>query len=129
VRDRFPPWIHVLLRDHLVHSRREGNSAPHSGSTRGEAFLRNPRESRNKTADSATSCAPDEDYLLQVKSQEFTCPINPIVHFTHKGVDTDYKKEGSKRFWNGAPPSRLSGTFALKEGRKEIHHCSNSFLP
>jgi hypothetical protein len=73
--------------------------------------------------------APDEDYLLQVESREFTCPKNPIIHFTDKGVDTGYKKEGSKRSWNGAPPSRLSGTFALKEGRKGIRHRSNSFLP
>jgi hypothetical protein len=28
-------------------------------------------------------------------------------------VDTDYKKEGSERSWNKAPPSHLSGTFAL----------------
>jgi hypothetical protein len=85
-----------MLRDHLVRRRREGNSAPHSGSTGGEAFLGNPQERWNKTADSATSCALDEDYLLQVESREFTCPKNPIVHFAHKGVDTDYKKEGSK---------------------------------
>jgi hypothetical protein len=30
---------------------------------------------------------------LQVESQEFTCPKNPVVHFAHKGVDTNYKKE------------------------------------
>jgi hypothetical protein len=53
----------------------------------------------------------------------------PVIHFAHKGVDTSYKKEGSKRPWNGAPPSRLSGTFALKEGQKGIHHHNNSFLP
>jgi hypothetical protein len=90
-------------------------SALHSGSTGEEAFLGNLRESQNKTADGATSCAPDEDYLLQVENREFTCSKNPIIHFAHKGVDTDYKKEGSKRSWNGAPPSRLSSTFALNE--------------
>jgi hypothetical protein len=30
---------------------------------------------------------------LQVESQEFTCPKNPVAHFTHKGVDTDYKEK------------------------------------
>jgi hypothetical protein len=91
------PWIRILLQDHLVRSRREGNSAPHSESTGEEAFLGNLRESRNKTADTATSCALDKDYFLQVESQEFTCPKNPVVHFAHKGVDTNYKKKGSKR--------------------------------
>jgi hypothetical protein len=76
---------------------------------------------------SATSCAPYEDCLLQVESQEFTCPKNPIAHFTHRGVDTDYKEKGSKQ--GGSLSSYPSDTFILKEGRKEIHHRSNSFLP
>jgi hypothetical protein len=86
-----------------------------------------PPEPQTKT----TSCAPDEDYLLQVESREFTCPKNSIVHFAHKGVDTAYKKERSKRSWkrDGGPSSYHSGTFALKEGRKRTRHCSNSVLP
>jgi hypothetical protein len=95
---------------------------------REEAFLGIPQESRNKTADSATSCASGKDYPLQVESREFTCPENSAVHFAHKGVDTDYKKEGNKRSWNRAPPSHLSGTFALKERRKGIRHRSLSTL-
>jgi hypothetical protein len=127
VRDRSPPWIRVLLRDHLIRSRWGGNSAPHSGSTGEKAFLENLRESQNKAADSATSYAPGEDYLLQVKSRKFTYPKNLVVHFVHKGVDTDYKKERSKR--DGDPSSYPSDTFAFKEGWKGIHHRSNSFLP
>jgi hypothetical protein len=103
------------------------NSAPHSGSTGEEAFLENLRESRNETAESATSCASNEDYRLQVESREFTHPKNPVAHFAHKGVDTDYKIKRSKQ--DGGPSSYPSNTFALKEGRKGIHHRSNSFLP
>jgi hypothetical protein len=68
---------------------------------------------------------------LQVESQEFTCPKNPVDHFAHKGVDTDYKEKRSKcsRKRDGSPSSYPSDTFALKEGRKGTHHCSNSFLP
>jgi hypothetical protein len=97
MQDCSPPWIRILLRDHPVHSRREGSSAPHSGSIGEEAFLGNLRESWNKAADSATSRAPGKEYLLQVESQEFTYPKNPVVHLIHRGVDTDYeeKKEAS----------------------------------
>jgi hypothetical protein len=120
MQDCSPPWICILLRNHLVCSRRERNSTPHSGSTRKETFPKNLRESRNKAADSATSNAPGEDYLLQVKSQEFIYPKNPVVHLVHRRVDTDYEEKRSKR--DRGPSSCSSGAFALKEGWKEIRH-------
>jgi hypothetical protein len=39
----------------------------------------------------------------------------------------DYEEKRSKR--DRGPSSYSSGTFALKEGRKEIRHRSDSFLP
>jgi hypothetical protein len=36
---------------------------------------------------------PGKDYLLQVKSREFTYPKNPVVHLVHRGVDTDYEEK------------------------------------
>jgi hypothetical protein len=103
----------------------------HRGSTGEEAFLGNLQESRNKTADGATSCTPDKGYLLPVESREFPCLKNPFAHFSHKGVDTDYKEKRSRhsKKRNENPSSYPSGAFALKEGQKGIHHRSNSFLP
>jgi hypothetical protein len=68
--------------------------------------------------DSTTSCASGEDYFLQAEDREFTYPKNSVAHFAHKGVDTDYKEERSKRSSKGdrVPPSYLSGAFALKGG-------------
>jgi hypothetical protein len=54
--------------------------------------------------------------------EEPRCPLRP-QRSGHK------LQERSNRSWNGAPPSHLSGTFALKEGQKGIYHHSNSFLP
>jgi hypothetical protein len=96
-----------------------------------EVFPEDPQESRSKTTDSVASYASSEDYLLQAKNQEFTCPKNSATHFAHKGVDADYKKERGKRpeKRDGASASYLSSTFALKGGQKEAHHHNNYFLP
>jgi hypothetical protein len=58
-------------------------------------------------------------------------PKELLAHFAHKGVDTGYKKERSKRSWkrDGGSSSYPSDTFALKEGRKGTRHYNNSFLP
>jgi hypothetical protein len=81
--------------------------------------------------DSAASCASIEDYLLQAKNREFTCLKNSAAHLAHKGLDTDYKKERGKRpeKRDGTSPSYLSGSFALKGGRKETRHHDSSFYP
>jgi hypothetical protein len=79
---------------------------------------KNLRESQNEAADSATSSAPGEDYLLQVRNQEFIYPKNPVVHLVHRRVDTDYEEKRSKR--DRGPSSCSSGTFTLKEGQKEV---------
>jgi hypothetical protein len=131
MQDRSSPWIHVLLRDHLVRSKRERNSTPHSRSTGEGVFLENSQESWNKTTSSTASCASGKDCFLQAENREFTRPKNSATHFAHKGVDMDYKEERSKRSSKGdrAPPSYLSGTFALKGERKGAHHHDNSFLP
>jgi hypothetical protein len=83
--------------DHLVCGRRRRNSVSYSGSTGEEAFPKNLRKSWNEAANSATSSAPGEDYLLQVRRREFIYPKNPVVHLIHRRVDTDYeeKKEAS----------------------------------
>jgi hypothetical protein len=54
--------------------------------------------------------------------EEPRCPLRP--QRSGHGL-----QEGSKRSWNEALPSHLSGTFTLKEGRNEIHHRRNSILP
>ena len=74
---------------------------------------------------------PSEDDLLQTKNRELTYPKNSAVHLAHKGVDTDHSKEGSKcpKLGDENMPSHLSGTFALKGGRKEKRRHASSFLP
>jgi hypothetical protein len=95
VQDRSPPWIRVLLWNHLVYGKRRRNYASYSGSTGEEAFLENLRESQNE--DKAISVAPGEDYLLQVRSREFIYPKNPIVYLIHRRVNTDHEEKGNKR--------------------------------
>jgi hypothetical protein len=42
---------------------------------------------------------------LQVESQEFTHSKNPVAHFAHRGVDTDYKEKKKQAGWR---PVKLS---------------------
>jgi hypothetical protein len=79
------------------------------------------------SAYSATSSAPGEDYLLQVRNRELIYPKNLVVHLVHRRVDTDYEEKRSKR--DRGPSSCSSDTFALKEGHREVRHRSDSFLP
>jgi hypothetical protein len=70
-----------------------------------------------------TSYKPQNRSLL---AQRTLLPTSPT-----KGVDADYKKERDKRpeKRDGTSPSFLSGTFALKGGRKETCYRSSSVLP
>jgi hypothetical protein len=109
-------WIRVLLWNHLIRGRRRRESTSYSGSTGEKAFLENLRESRNKAGNSATSSAPGEDCLLQIKSRESIHPENPIVHLIHRKMDTDYKEKKETKTHQAAllvpPPS--------KENRKKL---------
>jgi hypothetical protein len=136
------PGSYVLFWNHLMHSRRRGDSAPRSGSTREKAFLGNPEESQSKIVGGATARNSGEDDPSQTKDREpsgeersngqgLSYPKNSIVHLAHKGVDTDHSEEGIKRPKSGDEntPSHLSDTSALKGGRKEEHRRAGSFLP
>jgi hypothetical protein len=72
-----------------------------------------------------------EDDLLQSQGRELTYPKKSDVHLAHKGVNTNHSKQGSKCPKSGdeSAPRHLSGTFALKGGRKEERHHASSFLP
>jgi hypothetical protein len=104
----------------------------HRGSTGEEAFLGNLQESRNKTADGATSCALDKGYLLPVESREFPCLKNPVAHFAHKGVDTDYKEKKEAGIPKRGMKTRqviLPAPSPSKKDRKEFTTVVTPFYP
>jgi hypothetical protein len=62
---------------------------------------------------------------LQVESREFTYPKNPVIHFAHKGVDTDYKE---KKKQAGKRPVKLSFRHLCPQRRTERNSSPQQLL-